>query len=64
MRSVSRLGVAGEMLFAHIAKRFGADRAEDVYGLAVEKGIWKQTTFPKEFKNALKLIVGGCEESS
>lgn len=52
-------GVAEETLFAHIAKKFGAERAEDVYDLAVEKGVWKQTTFPREFKIALKLIVGG-----
>lgn len=51
--------VAEEMLFAHIANRFGAERSEDIYDLAVEKGIWKQTTFPKEFKKALKEIVKG-----
>jgi hypothetical protein len=53
------VGVAEETLFAHIANKFGADRAEEVYDLAVEKGIWKQTTFPKEFKKALKVIVKG-----
>lgn len=52
-------GVAAEEVFAHIADKFGADRAEDVYFLAVEKGVWKQTTFPKEFKVALKEIVKG-----
>lgn len=53
------VGVAELKLFAHIENRFGADRAEDVYDLAVEKGVWKQTAFPKEFKKALKLIVAG-----
>lgn len=53
------VGVAEEALFAHIVNRFGAERAEDVYDLAVEKGIWKATTFPKDFKKALKVIVKG-----
>lgn len=52
-------GVAEEALFAHIAAKVGAERAEEVYSLAVEKGVWKQTTFPKEFKVALKEIVKG-----
>jgi hypothetical protein len=52
-------GVAAEQVFAHIVGRFGADRAEDVFDLAIEKGLWKQTTFPKEFKKALKEIVAG-----
>lgn len=52
-------GVAAEQVFAHIVGKFGADRAEDVFDLAIEKGLWKQTTFPKEFKKALKEIVAG-----
>lgn len=53
------VGGAEGILFAHIVSRFGDDRAEDVYDLAVEKGVWKQTAFPREFRAALKLIVGG-----
>lgn len=52
-------GVAAEQVFAHIVSKFGAERAEDIFDLAVEKGLWKQTTFPREFRIALKLIVGG-----
>lgn len=53
------VGVAEEALFAHILNKVGADRAEDIYDLAVGKGIWKQTTFPKEFKTAVKEIQAG-----
>lgn len=53
------VGVAEEALFAHILNKVGADRAEDIYDLAVGEGIWKQTTFPKEFKTAVKEIQAG-----
>jgi hypothetical protein len=52
-------GVADEQVFAHIVSRFGTDRAEDVFDLAVKNGLWKNSTFPKEFKVALKEIVVG-----
>lgn len=52
-------GVAAEQIFEHIVSRFGPDRAEDIFDRAVEAGLWKQTTFPKEFKTAVKEIVAG-----
>jgi hypothetical protein len=54
-------GVAAEQVYAHIVKRFGSERAGDVYHLAIENGLWKQSTFPKEFKVALKEIVAGVK---
>lgn len=52
-------GVAAEQVFAHVVNRFGSDRAEDIFDRAVEAGLWKQTTFPKEFKIAVKEVVAG-----
>lgn len=52
-------GGAEEELFAHVVSKFGADRAEDVFERAVEKGVWKNSTFPKEFQSALKVIEAG-----
>lgn len=50
---------AEEALFAHIEGKFGADRSEEVFELAIEKGVWKNGTFPKEFQAALKVVQPG-----
>jgi hypothetical protein len=55
-------GQAAKQVFEHIASKFGKDRAEDIYDVAVEKGLWKQSTFPKEFKRALKEIQKGVKD--
>lgn len=55
-------GVADGMIYDHVVSKMGADRADDVYASAIENGLWKQSTFPKEFKVAIKEIQAGVKE--
>lgn len=54
-------GEAAEQVYSHVIATFGIERAEEIYDSAIEKGLWKQTTFPKEFKLAIKEIQKGVE---
>lgn len=54
-------GEAAEQVYSHIIATFGVERAEEIYNSAIEEGLWKQTTFPKEFKTAIKEIKQGVE---
>lgn len=54
-------GEAAEKVYSHIVATFGTERAEEIYNSAIEKGLWKQATFPKEFKTAIKKIQQGVE---
>lgn len=54
--------VADGMIYDHIVSKMGADRADDVYTSAVANGLWKNSTFPKEFKVAIKEIQAGVKE--
>lgn len=49
-------GVAESTLHAHIANKYGNDQADEIFALAVEKGVWKRVTFPSEFTAALKSV--------
>lgn len=55
-------GFAAEQAYAHIVSKFGEEDAENIYDSAVEKGLWKHSTFPKEFKRALKEITAGVKD--
>ena len=55
-------GIASGMIYEHIESKVGTERADAVYVAAVENGLWKQSTFPKEFKIALKEIQAGVKE--
>lgn len=55
-------GIASGMIYDHIASKVGTERANAVYVASVENGLWKQSTFPKEFKIALKEIQAGVKE--
>lgn len=55
-------GVAAGRIYDHIASKVGAERADAVYVTAVDNGLWKQSTFPKEFKVSIKEIKAGVKE--
>ena len=57
-------GVEGETeqrLYDLIVERYGADRAAEIFQKAIDAGIWKYTTFQKEFTKATKSIVAGLK---
>jgi hypothetical protein len=54
-------GEAEKSLYEHIVNKFGSDKADEVFVLAKEQGVWKATNFSKEFKAALKVIKEGVE---
>lgn len=55
-------GIAAGRIYDHIVSKVGIEHADAVYITAVENGLWKQSTFPKEFKAAIKEIQAGVKE--
>lgn len=55
-------GIAAGQIYDHIVSTMGAECADEVYAKAIENGLWKQSTFPKEFKVAIKEIKAGVKE--
>ena len=48
-----------EALHEYIALKFGVDKADEIFNLAVANGVWKRTTFPREFANAMEVVRKG-----
>jgi hypothetical protein len=55
-------GGAAQALYVHIVDRFGDERADEIFELALENGIWKYNRFTKEFKKATEVIKKGVED--
>jgi len=48
-----------ETLHEYIAVKFGVEKADEIFNLAVANGVWKRTTFPSEFANAMEVVRKG-----
>jgi hypothetical protein len=58
-------GDAEKTLYAKIEEKFGADKADDVFREVQSRNsstsVWSHFVFPKEFKNAIKVVQEGVE---
>lgn len=54
-------GEAEKALYDFIVAKFDAEKADDVFELTIERGIWKYNTFTVEYKAAVKKIVKGVD---